>query len=252
MTNPSSMTWRQYQSNTLWRRYRLAGHECRSCSRRRRFRQDATKPRQRSTQLMAMHHHVNHSVLLKILRLLKAFRQFFPDGLFDHPRPGKADECARFGDMNVAQHGVGGGDAPGGWIGEHYDIGLARGTQALHREGGAGHLHERQNTFLHARAPGRRKQDEWRAFLHSRLQPLDDRLAGLHAERAAHEVEILHADDDWKTIELTESELDRVFQSCLGACIPQSVGIAPLVPELQRIEGHLGYPDVDPGLAVEN
>src|SRR5262252_1905129 len=201
---------------------------------------------------MAMHHQIHHSVLFQILRLLETFRQFFPDGLLDHARAGKTDERARFGDVNVAQHGIGSGDAAGGWIGEHDDVGLACGTQILHRYGCAGHLHERQNAFLHARPSGRRKQDERRAFLRSRLQSLDDCLTGLHAERAAHKVEILHRDDNRKAVELAKAKLECVFQTRLGARVAQPVGIAPLVPELQRIGCDLRYPDVDPGLSVEH
>src|SRR6266446_4800898 len=201
---------------------------------------------------MAMHHHVHHTVLLEILRLLEAVWQLFPDGLFDHPRPGEADERTRLSNMYVAQHSVRGGDAAGGRIGEDHDIGSARRPQVLHRDGGPGHLHERQDALLHARPAGCRKQDERRVFLHGRLQPLDDRLAGRHAERAAHEVEILHADDNRKAVELTEPELDRVLLPRLGAGVPQSVGIAPLIAEFQRVGRDLGCCDVYPGFAVEH
>src|SRR5262249_38496038 len=82
--------------------------------------------------------------------------------------------------------------------------------------------------------------------------PLNDRLAGRHAERTAHEVEILHGDDHRDAIELAEPEPDRVLQARFGAGVPQSVGIAPLIPESQRVSRYFGYRNVDPSFAVEH
>ena len=83
-------------------------------------------------------------------------------------------------------------------------------------------------------------------------RPLIDRLARRHAERAAHEIEILHADHDRQAVELAEAELDRVVHAGLGARVLEAVGVAPLVAEFQRIDRHLGDGDVEPGLAVEH
>src|SRR3546814_4266232 len=41
----------------------------------------------------------------------------------DRPLSGKADQRARFGNMDIAQHGIAGSDAAGGGIGQHHDIG---------------------------------------------------------------------------------------------------------------------------------
>ncbi len=87
---------------------------------------------------------------------------------------------------------------------------------------------------------------------HRGLQPLDHRLARRHAERAAHEIEILHADDHQQAFEPADAELHRVVQAGLGARILQAVGIAALVAELERIDRHFRHADVDPGLAVEH
>ena len=57
--------------------------------------------------------------------LLKSLRQLLADGLLDHARAGEADQRARLGDVHVAQHRVGGGDAAGGRIGQHHDVGPA-------------------------------------------------------------------------------------------------------------------------------
>jgi len=45
--------------------------------------------------------------------------------------------------------------------------------------------------------------------LHRGFQSLDHGLAGGHAERAAHEIEVLHRDDDRQSVELAEAEEAR-------------------------------------------
>ena len=191
---------------------------------------------ERRAQLVAMHHHVDHAVLVQILRALEAFGQLLADGLLDDARTGEADQRARLGDVDVAQHGVGRGDAAGGRIGQHDDVGLAGLAQHLHRHRGARQLHQRQDAFLHARAAGRREHDERRALLDRGLEPLDDGLARRHAERAAHEIEILHRDHHRQAVELAVAELDRVGGAGLGARVLEAVGVAALVAELERID----------------
>jgi hypothetical protein len=59
----------------------------------------------------------------QIFRALETRRQFLADGLLDDARAGEADQGARLGQMDVAQHGVGGGDAAGRRVGEDHDVG---------------------------------------------------------------------------------------------------------------------------------
>jgi hypothetical protein len=78
----------------------------------------AGQHRQQSSQPVAqfpsIHDHVDGAMLQQELAALKAFRQFFPHGLLDHPRPGEADQRLGFGDIDVAQHRQAGGDPAGG------------------------------------------------------------------------------------------------------------------------------------------
>ncbi len=92
---------------------------------RRRLGQQAAETGKRRAQIVAMHHHVDHAVLLQIFGALEAFRQLLADGLLDHARAGEADQRAGLGDMHVAEHGVGRGHAAGGRIGQHDDVGQA-------------------------------------------------------------------------------------------------------------------------------
>src|SRR6266545_5745159 len=88
----------------------------------------------RGPQVTAVDDHVDHAMVLEIFRPLKAVGQLLADGLLDDARPGKTDERARFRNMDVAEHGIGRGDAAGGRIGEHDDVGPARLAQHLHRQ----------------------------------------------------------------------------------------------------------------------
>ena len=98
--------------------------------------------------------------------------------------------------MDVAEHGVGRGDAAGGRIGEHDDVGQLLLAERLHGDGRARQLHQRQHALLHARAARGGEHDERPLAIDGGHHAGDDRLAGRHAERAAHEVEILHGGDD--------------------------------------------------------
>ena len=71
------------------------------------------------------------------------------------------------------------------------------------------------------------------------LQTLDDRFAGGHAERAAHEIEILHADRDRQSFERADADLHRILEAGLGARVLEAVDIAALVAEPQRIDRHV-------------
>ena len=53
------------------------------------------------------------------IRRAGSLGQLLADGLLDHPRAGEADQRAGLGDVDVAQHGEGGGDAAGGRVGQH-------------------------------------------------------------------------------------------------------------------------------------
>ena len=71
-----------------------------------------------------------------------------------------------------------------------------------------------------------------------RLEPRNDGGSRRHAERAAHEIEILHGGGDVEAEEFANGDQHRVFHPGLGAGVAQPVDIALLVPELQRIGRH--------------
>jgi hypothetical protein len=65
---------------------------------------------------------VNHSMLHQEFTALEPFRKFLTNRLFDHPRPGKSNQRAGFGDVEISQHGEACGHAPSCRIGKNGDI----------------------------------------------------------------------------------------------------------------------------------
>ena len=199
-----------------------------------------------------MHHHVDHTVGKQVLGLLETFRQLLADGLFNDTRPGEADQRTGFGDVYVAKHGVRGGDPARCGIGQNNDVGLTCFLQFLHGDGGARHLHQRQDALLHARTARGGKQNEWATFFHGGVEASDDGLARGHAERAAHEIEILNRQHHAKTVEPAVAELYRVVHSGFVARVLEPIGVAALVAKAQRVGRHFRNGNVEPGLVVEH
>ena len=79
-----------------------------------------------------------------------------------------------------------------------------------------------------------------RAVPRRRLEPGDDGGADRHAERAGHEIEILHRDGDRVAESLPVATSHRVVHAGLGAALLEAVGVALLVAEFQRIVRHRG------------
>ncbi len=119
--------------------------------------------RQRATVAFSSarwHDEVEEAVLEQELAALEPFGKALADRLLDDARAGEADQRAGLGDVEVAEHGEAGGDAAGGRVGEHRDVGHAGVAQAGERRRDLGHLHQRQDALLHARAAGGRDDDQ--------------------------------------------------------------------------------------------
>src|SRR4051794_1937811 len=70
----------------------------------------------------AMDDRVEHAVLEEEFAALESGWEFLADGLFDHPRTGKANERAGFGDVEIAKHCKRRGHAAGSWVGENGNV----------------------------------------------------------------------------------------------------------------------------------
>ena len=198
-----------------------------------------------------MHDHVDHAVVEQVLGALEALGELFADGLLDDAGTGKADQRARLGHVHIAQHRVGRGHAAGRRVGEDDDVGQARIPQHLHADGGARHLHQGQDAFLHARAARGDEEHEGRLARNGRLHAGQHRLAGSHAEGTAHEGEVLHRGGHVHAAQLAGGHRHGIIEAGLCPGIAHAVGIALLVAELQRVGDDLGGLHLLEGAAVE-
>src|SRR2546429_7765949 len=95
-------------------------------------RHEIQRARDVGLQVFAGHYGVEHSVFQQELAALEAFRQLLENGLLNYARTCKADERPRFGDIQVAEHGVRGGQSAGGrdgWLTEERNTGLMQSRQ---------------------------------------------------------------------------------------------------------------------------
>ncbi len=165
---------------------------------------------------MAVYDHVQHAVLEQEFRFLEALRQLLADRVLDHSRPREADQGARLGDRDIAQHGVGSGDPARGRVGQHDDIGQSLLAHRLHRDRGPRHLHQRKDTFLHAGAAGGGDDDQSGVLEHRQLRRPEQRGAGRHPHRAAEKLEVLHRHDRRMAADQAMRHLDRVLLAGLS------------------------------------
>ncbi len=129
-------------------------------------------------------------------------------------------------------------------MGQHDDIGQAGLFQHFHGDGGAGHLHQRQDAFLHPRATGGREQNQRTPKRHGAFGGRDDRVSDIHAHRPAHEAEILRGGDDRGAHDLALGHQHGFpfAGALLGGFHP--VGVFLLIAELQRVSNRLGNLDL--------
>ncbi|MPL60817.1 hypothetical protein SDC9_06379 [bioreactor metagenome] len=202
-------------------------------------------------QFLAVGDAVEHAVVEQVFGALEALGQLLADRLFDHARAGKADQRIRFRDLHVAEHGIGRRDAARRRVGEHDDIGQVRFLQHLHRNGGARHLHQAEDAFLHPRAAGGGKEDQRALCLHRAFGRGDDGIADIHPHRAAHEGEVLRGGDDRGAAHLALGDEHRLFLAGRFLRGAHPVGVFLLVAELQRVGDRLGHLDLGEDAAVE-
>src|SRR6266849_3193285 len=89
-------------------------------------------------EVLAVDDGVEKTVFEQEFGTLKSFGKFLADGLLDDARAGETDERAGFADVEVAEHGEAGGNAAGGGVGEHGDVGKLFLVQAAEGSGNFG------------------------------------------------------------------------------------------------------------------
>ena len=111
-----------------------------------------------------MDHGVEKSVLQQKFRRLKSLGKFISHRLLDHARPGEADQRARLGNVDVAQHGVTRGDAACRGVCQNGNERQANFVEARERGGNFRELHQADRALHHARAAGRGNDHEGHLF----------------------------------------------------------------------------------------
>ena len=106
-------------------------------------------------QVAAVDDQVDRAVLEQELAALEAFGQRLAHGLLDDARAGEADQRARLGDVEVAEHRQARGHAARGRVGQHGDERQARLRHPRQHRTRLAHLQQREQAFLHARAAAR-------------------------------------------------------------------------------------------------
>ena len=103
-------------------------------------------------------------MIQKELRTLKAFRQFLADSLLNDTGACESDQRLRFCQNNISQHGKTCCYTACRRVCQHRDIELSCITVFLKSRRRLRHLHQRHDSFLHARASGTCK-DNYRKLL---------------------------------------------------------------------------------------
>ena len=102
----------------------------------------------------------------------------------------------------------------------------------------ARHLHQRQDAFLHPCPARGRKKNERRAQFDRPQHAGDNRLAGRHAKRSCHEIEVLGGGYDGQAVELAFAHQNRVILLRCSLGVFQAVDVTALVAEFERVLRH--------------
>ncbi len=174
-------------------------------------------------------------MLEKIFGTLKTFGQFFTNRIFNYPRPGKADQGAGFGKMNIPHHGIGSRHPPGGGIGQNNDIGQAFLLQHVESHRGSGHLHQGEDSLLHPGPSGRGKNNQRGMFLDSGFHGGQKSIPDPDPHRTGHKEEILHRNDGFSAAQFPQRNLKSIVLAGFFAGLLEAFGIFFLVPEFEGV-----------------
>ncbi len=191
-------------------------------------------------------------MIQQILGALETFGQFFTDRLFDDAGTGKADQGVRFGDLHIAQHGIGCCHPARGRMGQHHDVRQPRFLEHLHRNRCARHLHQTQNALLHAGSTGCGKEDQRGLEGNRPFSRRHDGIAHIHGHGPPHEGKILHRNHNLGPPHLAFGNQHRVFFTGLLARFLDPVRIAFLIAEMQRVDHRFGHCDLYKNAVIEN
>src|SRR2546425_1152484 len=179
--------------------------------------------------------HVELSVRQQELRALESLGKRLTDRLGDDRRPGKADQRARLGEDDVAEHREARRDAAGGGIGEDRNVRQPAGAEPLERGRGLGHLHQGEDALLHPRAARRRDDDHGQVLVDRELDRARELLTDHRAHAAAEEAELEDGEDGGQPADRGDAADHRLVARGLVGGGPYALAVFLGVLEGQRI-----------------
>src|SRR6266849_4162359 len=188
-------------------------------------------------EVLAVDDGVEKTVFEQEFGTLKSFGELLANGLLDHAGAGETDERAGFADIEVAKHGEAGGDAAGGGIGEHGDVGQLFVVEPGEGGGNFGELHEADGAFHHARAAGAGNGDEGLAGFDGEFNSASDFFADHRAHGTADESKFHGAKNDGPATKLAFGGNDGVIHAEFFLGFSQARGVGLGVDELERVGG---------------
>jgi hypothetical protein len=164
---------------------------------------------------------VEHAALEQERRALRLGWQLLLGDLLDHPRAGEADQRALLGDQHVAHAGVAGRHAAQGRVGQDGDVRHAGRAELRQGRDRLGHLHQREDALVHARAAGRIDRHQRRAAGQRALGGAGDLLAHDAAHAGGHEAKVEHDQLQRQAVEARAAADGRLAFAGPGAGLDQ-------------------------------
>src|SRR6185437_12326761 len=199
-------------------------------------RQDRQQIGDAIAQFATVADHVDRAMFQQELRTLEAFRQRLAHRLLDHARACETDQRLGFGDVDITQHRETRGHAAGGRVRQHHDVWQPGRAQARERGGSFGHLQQRLQAFLHARAAGGGEADERLLVAQCGFGRARDLLTDHRTHRAAHVTEFERAGDHRHALEAAFDGNQRVLLAAALLRGEDAVAVFLRVLEFQRID----------------
>jgi hypothetical protein len=176
-------------------------------------------------------------VLEEELGALETFGELLTDGLLDDAGASETNQRLRLGDVEVTQHGEAGGDAAGGGIGHHGDVGDFLIVETREASGDLGELHQAGDALHHARAARGRDDDQRMARGQRSIDSAGDGFADHSAHAAADEAVLHDAEDDVVLVELADGVDDGVVEAGLLLGVGEALLVTLQIGEFERIGG---------------
>src|SRR5579864_4578020 len=190
-----------------------------------------------SPQIFAMDDPINETVLQQEFASLETLGQLQPDGVPDGSFAGKANQGAGFSQSQIALQCETGRHAAHRWVGQNRYIQAAGLIVAGERGGDFGHLHQRQNAFLHSGAAAGAADKYQRQSQPRRLFCRAGKFLPDHGtHRPGHEGEIGDAQHHWPAAYEPLAQHGRVVQASFLLLGLQALRIRDPVHEFERID----------------